>query len=156
MPSLPKLLIRFSLIDSFSLSLLLSLASMPVWAVYYGKHVWNNFLAVNLCPLLPSVLKNSFALKVKLLVAQSCPALCNPMNWSLLGSSLHGIFQDRLLEWVAIPFSRDLPNPGIKLRSPASQADSLPSEPPGKLHAFRLPHKSRALCVYFSKHIQIK
>ena len=38
----------------------------------------------------------------------------------------------RRLEWVAIPFSRDLCDPGIKCRSPALQADSLPSEPPGK------------------------
>ena len=38
----------------------------------------------------------------------------------------------RILEWVAFLFSRDLPNPGIKPRSPALQADSLPAEPPGK------------------------
>ena len=43
-----------------------------------------------------------------------------------------GILQARILEWVAMPSSRDLPNPGIELRSPALQADSLPSEPPGK------------------------
>ena len=41
-----------------------------------------------------------------------------------------GILQARILEWVAISFSGDLPNPGIKPRSPALQADSLPSEPP--------------------------
>ena len=35
-------------------------------------------------------------------VAQSCPTLCNPMDYSLLGSSVHGIFQARVLEWVAI------------------------------------------------------
>ena len=40
------------------------------------------------------------------LVAQSCPALCNPMNCSPPGSSVHGIFQARISEWVAIPFSR--------------------------------------------------
>ena len=34
-----------------------------------------------------------------------------------------------MLEWVAIPFSRDLPDPGIEPGSPALQADSLPSEP---------------------------
>ena len=39
-------------------------------------------------------------------VDQSCPNLCNPMDSSLSGSSLHGIFQARMLEWVAIPFSR--------------------------------------------------
>ena len=37
------------------------------------------------------------------------------------------------MEWVAIPFSRDFPDPGVESRSPALKADSLPSEPPGKL-----------------------
>ena len=44
--------------------------------------------------------------KVKMLVAQSCPTLCNPMDYSPPGSSVHGILQARILEWVAIPFSR--------------------------------------------------
>ena len=39
-------------------------------------------------------------------VAQSCPTLCNPMDCSLPGSSVHGIFQARILEWIAISFSR--------------------------------------------------
>ena len=39
-------------------------------------------------------------------VAQSCPTLCKPMDCSLPGSSIHGIFQAIVLEWVAIPFSR--------------------------------------------------
>ena len=39
-------------------------------------------------------------------VAQSCPTLSDPMNGSLPGSSIHGIFQARILEWVAISFSR--------------------------------------------------
>ena len=38
-------------------------------------------------------------------IAQSCPTLCSPMDCSLPGSSIHGIFQARLLEWVAISFS---------------------------------------------------
>ena len=38
-------------------------------------------------------------------VAQSCPTLCDPMDSSLPGSSIHGIFQARVLEWVAIAFS---------------------------------------------------
>ena len=37
--------------------------------------------------------------------AQSCPTLCNPMDFSLPGSSVHGILQARILEWVAIAFS---------------------------------------------------
>ena len=38
-------------------------------------------------------------------VAQSCPTLSDPMDYSLLGSSIHGIFQTRVLEWGAIAFS---------------------------------------------------
>ena len=40
--------------------------------------------------------------KVKVLVTQSCPTLCNPMDCSPQGSSVHGIVQARILEWVAI------------------------------------------------------
>ena len=46
--------------------------------------------------------------------------------------TVHGILQARILEWVAFPFSKDHPNPGIKPTSPALQADSLPAEPQGK------------------------
>ena len=66
------------------------------------------------------------------LAAQLCPTLCNPMDCSPPGSSIHGIFQTRVLEWIAISFSRDLPNLGIESRSPAPWADSLLSGPPGK------------------------
>ena len=58
--------------------------------------------------------------------------MCDPMDFGLPGSSVHGIFQARVLEWVAISFSRDLPDLGIEPSSPALQADALPSEPPGK------------------------
>ena len=40
-----------------------------------------------------------------LLLSQSCRTLCNPIDGSLPGSSVHGIFQARVLEWVAIAFS---------------------------------------------------
>ena len=40
--------------------------------------------------------------------AQPCPTICDPMDCSLLGSSLHGILQARVLEWVAISFSNHL------------------------------------------------
>ena len=65
----------------------------------------------------------SHLVKVKVLVAQlcpqSCPTLCDSMNYSPPGSSVHGILQARILEWVAITFSRDLPSPGFELWSPA-------------------------------------
>ena len=44
--------------------------------------------------------------KVKVLVTQLCPTLCNPMECNLPDFSVHGILQVRILEWVAVPFSR--------------------------------------------------
>ena len=70
--------------------------------------------------------------KCKAFVAQSCLSLCDPRDCSLPGSSVHGILQARILEWVTIPFSRGSSDPGIKPRSSALQVESLPSEPPGK------------------------
>ena len=58
---------------------------------------------------------------VKVKVTQSCPALCDPMDYTV-----HRILQARMLEWVVFP------NPGIELRSPALQVDSLPAELQGK------------------------
>jgi len=52
------------------------------------------------------------------------------MDCSQPGFSVHEVSQ---AEWVAISFSRDLPDPGIEPGSPAWQGDSLPAEPPGKL-----------------------
>ena len=51
---------------------------------------------------------------------------------SLPGSSVNGLLQARILEWVAISFSRESSQPRDRTRSPALQADSLPSEPPEK------------------------
>ena len=53
------------------------------------------------------------------------------MDYNLPASSVHGILQVRVLEWVGFPFARDLPDPGIIPGSPALQVDSLPAEPPG-------------------------
>ena len=64
---------------------------------------------------------------VKVKVTQSCPTLCDPMDYTV-----HGILQARILEWVAFPFSRGFPHPGMEPRSPALRVDSFPAEPPGK------------------------
>ena len=58
------------------------------------------------------------------LVAQTCPTLYNPMDCSLPDSSVQGIFQARILEWVQEPFPPpgDLPSPGIEPASPVSPA----------------------------------
>ena len=68
-------------------------------------------------------------------VAQSCPALCNPMDYTV-----HGILQVRILEWVAVPSSGELPNPGIKPGYPVSQVGSLPTEIPGKPYVSYMYH----------------
>ena len=80
----------------------------------------------------PPPLEGSTEVKVKVFVAQSCLTFCNPVDCGPLDSSVHGILQARILEWVATSFPRSLPDPGIKPTSSALQVDSLPSEPPGK------------------------
>ena len=60
---------------------------------------------------------------MKVKVTHLCLILCN--------CTVHGILQARILEWVPFPSPGDLPNPGIKPRSPALQADALSAELPG-------------------------
>ena len=91
-----------------------------MWLTHFYQKIFSEFLAI---------VKRK---KMKVLVAQSCPTLCDPMNCSPPAFSVHEILQARILEWVAIPFSRDLPNPKIKPGSLALQVDSLPSQPLGK------------------------
>ena len=52
-------------------------------------------------------------------VAQSCPTLCDPMDCSLLGSSVHGVFLPEYWSGLPFPSPEDLPNPGIEPGSPA-------------------------------------
>ena len=59
------------------------------------------------------VVRGRGKVKMNVLVAHSCPTLCRPMDCSSLGSSIHGIFQARILEWVAISFSRGRGSGGI-------------------------------------------
>ena len=72
------------------------------------------------------------SLESKSEVARSCPTLCDPMDCSISGSSVHGIFQARVLEWIAISFSRESSRP--RNRTPVSRiaGRALPSEPPEK------------------------
>ena len=67
-----------------------------------------------------------------MLVAHLSLTLCHPMDSNLPGSSALGILQVRIPEWVALSFSRDLPDLVIELCSPALQVGSLVSEPSGK------------------------
>ena len=60
--------------------------------------------------------------------ALSCLTLCDPMDSNSPGPSVHGIYQARILQWVAIPFSTGSSDPGTERKTPTLQADSLPSE----------------------------
>ena len=72
-------------------------------------------------------------------VTESSLTLCDPMDCSWSGSSVHGILQARILEWVAISFSRGSSQPRDQTWSPALQADSLP-----------LSHQGRPCFIYNS------
>ena len=66
------------------------------------------------------------------LVAESFSTLCDPMDCSPPGSSVHGILQTRILERVAISFSRDSSDPGMEPLSPALAGRCFATEAPGK------------------------
>ena len=88
-----------------------------------------------------------------MLVPQLGPALCDLMNCSLPGFSVCGIFQARILEWVAISFSRASSWPRTEPVSPPLQADSLPTEslgkPVGEPQLWRPNKCSRYVSFYF-------
>ena len=83
------------------------------------------------------------SLKVKVLITQSSLTLCDPIDCSPPGSSVHGILQARILDLVAIHFSRDLLDAGIEPGSPALQADSLLSS-----SVFFLPSETGDTSLY--------
>ena len=76
-------------------------ASVILPARKQGAHLFQTFYSQRM--------KSKLALSVKSL--QLCPPLCNPMGHSLPGSSAQGILQARMLEWVAMPFSRESSRP---------------------------------------------
>ena len=65
-------------------------------------------------------------------VAQSCPILCDPMDYSPPGSSVHEIFQAKILKWVAIFFSRGLSPPRDRTHVSCVTGRFFTAEPPGK------------------------
>ena len=64
--------------------------------------------------------------------AQSCQTVCNPMGCSPPGSSVHGIFQARILEWITISYSRGSSQPRDQTMSPTFVGIFFTTEPPGK------------------------
>ena len=80
------------------------LTSSMIWNTTYYSKTWD-------CLSLKNGLVNSFILCVCVLVAQSCLTLCDPMDCSPPGCSVHGILRARILGWVAMPSSRGLSRP---------------------------------------------
>ena len=116
-----------------------------------SKHMWNNYsteqtevswVSLMLCKInaTKSYEKvNNKRTKISLqtlysfvlvlcLVTQWCPTLCNKLTVAHQAPLSMQIFQARILDWVAMPYPRGLPNPGIEPRSPTLQVDSLPSD----------------------------
>ena len=71
--------------------------SQYYWVVFFTMITTGNF--------------GVYDLMIKMFFAQSCPTLCDPMDYNLPGSSVQGILHVRILEWVAIPFSRGSSQP---------------------------------------------
>ena len=71
---------------------------------------------------------------VACLVAQSCPTLCDPMDCSPSGSSVHGISPGKREYWngLPLPSPRDCPHPGTEAAFPTPAGEFLTNEPPGK------------------------
>ena len=86
-----------------------------------------------------------FLLYVCVLVTQSCPTLCDPMDCSLTGSSVPGVLQARILDWVAMPFSTGSSWPRHQTRVSWIASRFFTMEPPGKPNS--------APWFYFSCHI---
>ena len=79
------------------------LSIRPLFFICLLTHTWVLWwYRAKICPPLK---------RVKCLVAQSCPALCDPMNCSPPGSSVHRVLQARILEWIAMSFSRGSSQP---------------------------------------------
>ena len=122
-------------VDTWYMGILCTFCSMLLWTSNYSKNqsiknifyniedichhsqLFNQFCIITItgcCTKLKGQLDLS-SLKVKVKseseVAQSCPTLCDPMDSSPPGSSVHGILQARILEWVAISFSRGSSRP---------------------------------------------
>ena len=103
---------------------------------------------------LDRILKSrDITLPTKVHLVKAMVSLCDPVDCSPPGSSVHRILQARILEWVAMSFSRDLPDPGIELKSPALAGGfftaKAPWQPPNKLYIYtHVYDKLRVILIF--------
>ena len=86
--------------QNYATSKTMSVQSLSISSLSQVGETWIAIWRLSLPPQVPS------PSQVKVLVTQLCLTLCDPMDYSSMGSSVHGILQARILEWAAIPFSR--------------------------------------------------
>ena len=128
------------------------------WTKKWGFQAWANW-SLSLWQLRPLRTSDEryrtphtgilFCACVSVLVTQLCPTLCNP-----LCSPPGSMEFSRREYWSGLPLPSpgDLPNPGIELRSPALQDDSLPSEPPGKPGILLYGLQSAFVSIFHGSH----
>ena len=93
-------------------SLALQIRNLPLGDYMYTNictHIFHSCMYTNMCDLFELCEINNLTLIVCpffKIISQSCPTLCDPIDYSLPGSSVHEIFQARVLEWIAVLFSR--------------------------------------------------
>ena len=88
------------------------------------------------------------------LVSWLCPTLCNSIDYSPPGSSVYGILQARILEWVAILFSRDLPDPETESTPLTLAGGFFSTEAP--VNTYMCMHIQHIGCVCFICHIYLE
>ena len=81
------------------------------------------------------------------------PTLCDPMDCSPSGSSVHGILQAGILEWVAMPSSGGSPQPRDRTHVPCTGGRLFTAEPPGKgnIYTYIQIHTHTYVCIYMEK-----
>ena len=107
--------------------------------LHLGIHWWGEIIPQRYLQCLNSrVFSDPLTLRVNCythcccLVSKLCLTFCDPMDCSLSGSSVHGISQTRILEWLPFPSPGDLSQPGIEHMSPSLAGRFFITEPPGK------------------------
>ena len=106
-------------------------ANLQIFFLLCEKHKWNNSAKLR-AQTVVLYMHTHMYVYVYRSVARSCPMFWHPVDCIMPGSSVHGISQARILEWVAISFCWDLPDPGVKPLCHALGGGFFAIEPPGK------------------------